>query len=150
MKKILFILFALVALTACSTDEPDNGGGGGSNTSFDNWNNPNSPNYKPGGYNPLIGEWTDSSSEYTYALKYVFTNDFKYQKSYYTGNNTWGSPALERNYVVNDKAFKLDRKIPYFETYIDTFPYKIETRNGKRVLIVTYPLGDFEYFEYKP
>lgn len=108
MKKLLSIsllLFSLSLFVSCSSDDDNNDNGGGT-TTFDNWNDPKSPNYKPNGYNPLFGEWV----KYDKMITLVFTNDFKFKTIDWI-NGKWGTPKTVANYMLNDKAFKLDQ--PY-------------------------------------
>ncbi len=145
MKKLVsfaLLLFLLcMVLPSCSSDD-DGNNGGGSTTAFDDWNDPKSPNYKPNGYNPIVGEWIRDDS----MLKYIFTNDFQYRKSYYE-NGVWLPTTLLSTYKINNEQFKTDVQVPYDQDRISRFPYKLgEDKDGK-YLIITYPKGDMKYYK---
>jgi|GEM_PF-1914690 len=148
MKKLVsltLLLLSLWVLQSCSSDDDDNTGGG-STTTFDDWNDPKSPNYKPNGYNPIEGEWVDFP--FSYGLKLIFTSDFQYKKSYYE-NGVWLPASLLSTYKINNTTFKTDKKIPYSQDKIDTFPYKLGKDNQGDYIDITYPQGTVRYYKLK-
>jgi len=141
MKRLLYILFVLFSLGAVTLSCSDDDDGG--EAAFDNWNDPSSPNYKPQGYNPIRGSWEKyRTSPLDKRHKYMFTSEFKYQEAVYMDEEgRWGDEMTIANYTINDKAFKLDRKINYASGKVDVFPYRLVVEDDETVLYIKYPVG---------
>ncbi|MDU1904603.1 MAG: hypothetical protein E6772_07460 [Dysgonomonas sp.] len=146
MKKLVsfaLLLFSLcMVLPSCSSDDDDNTGGG-STTTFDDWNDPKSPNYKPNGYNPIEGNWLMKNGSYTV----VFSDSFEFRETHYSAGELEDPSKLLSTYKINNTTFKTDKKIPYSQDKIDTFPYKLGKDDQGDYIDITYPLGTVRYYK---
>lgn len=132
MKKLLyfaFVLFSLSMVVSCGDSDDD----GDDTEKFDDWNDPKSPNYKPGGYNPIEGEWRHKASE----GKYYFTEDFKIKATSIGNDGKWSTNwSFLATYKINDKEFLTSSGLDIFGGGGTEFTYTLEKEDGVDVLIV--------------